>query len=240
MNVFSSSPNTSAPPSRRWPRPACFRPRPTSRASWSSRRARRATAISRPTRRWCWPRTRAEAARARREDRGRAGKRPEVTKTEIAGPGFINLTLDPAVWREALADGDPRRRGLRPRRASAPASGQCRVRLGQSDRADARRPLPRRGVRRCAGQSAGVRGLRGDARVLHQRRRRAGRCAGALGVPALPRGARREHRRDPGRALSRRLSQAGRRGAAKPSTATSSRASRRPNGCRRCAAKPSR
>ena len=31
-------------------------------------------------------------------------KLPEVTKTEIAGPGFINLTLDPAVWRQALAD----------------------------------------------------------------------------------------------------------------------------------------
>ena len=30
-------------------------------------------------------------------------KRPEVTGAEIAGPGFINLTLDPAVWREALA-----------------------------------------------------------------------------------------------------------------------------------------
>src|SRR6187455_2350017 len=32
------------------------------------------------------------------------GKLPEVTKTEIAGPGFINLTLDPKVWRAALAD----------------------------------------------------------------------------------------------------------------------------------------
>ena len=32
------------------------------------------------------------------------GKLPEVTKTEIAGPGFINLTLDPAIWRAALAD----------------------------------------------------------------------------------------------------------------------------------------
>ena len=32
------------------------------------------------------------------------GKLPEVTSTEIAGPGFINLTLDPAVWRAALAD----------------------------------------------------------------------------------------------------------------------------------------
>jgi arginyl-tRNA synthetase len=31
-------------------------------------------------------------------------KLPEVTKTDIAGPGFINLTLDPAVWREALAE----------------------------------------------------------------------------------------------------------------------------------------
>jgi arginyl-tRNA synthetase len=31
------------------------------------------------------------------------GKLPEVTKTEIAGPGFINLTLDPTVWRMALA-----------------------------------------------------------------------------------------------------------------------------------------
>ena len=31
-------------------------------------------------------------------------KRPEITKVDIAGPGFINLTLDPAVWRAALAD----------------------------------------------------------------------------------------------------------------------------------------
>src|SRR2546422_11492470 len=30
-------------------------------------------------------------------------KRPEVTDVEIAGPGFINLTLDRAVWRAALA-----------------------------------------------------------------------------------------------------------------------------------------
>jgi arginyl-tRNA synthetase len=29
-------------------------------------------------------------------------KRPEVTAAEIAGPGFINLTLDRAVWRAAL------------------------------------------------------------------------------------------------------------------------------------------
>ncbi len=30
-------------------------------------------------------------------------KRPEVTKVDIAGPGFINMTLDPEVWRNALA-----------------------------------------------------------------------------------------------------------------------------------------
>jgi arginyl-tRNA synthetase len=28
--------------------------------------------------------------------------RPEVTAVEVAGPGFINLTLDPAVWQAAL------------------------------------------------------------------------------------------------------------------------------------------
>jgi arginyl-tRNA synthetase len=29
-------------------------------------------------------------------------KRPEVTKVEIAGPGFINMSLDPAIWRAEL------------------------------------------------------------------------------------------------------------------------------------------
>ncbi len=30
------------------------------------------------------------------------GKRAEITKVEVAGPGFINMTLDPSVWRQAL------------------------------------------------------------------------------------------------------------------------------------------
>jgi arginyl-tRNA synthetase len=30
------------------------------------------------------------------------GKLAEVTKVDIAGPGFINMTLDPSVWRRAL------------------------------------------------------------------------------------------------------------------------------------------
>src|SRR5215471_13470575 len=32
------------------------------------------------------------------------GKRVEVAKVEVAGPGFINMTLDPSVWRRALHD----------------------------------------------------------------------------------------------------------------------------------------
>jgi arginyl-tRNA synthetase len=31
-------------------------------------------------------------------------KRPEITAVEVAGPGFINLTLDPGEWRKALRD----------------------------------------------------------------------------------------------------------------------------------------
>jgi len=30
------------------------------------------------------------------------GKRVEIAKLEVAGPGFINMTLDPSVWRRAL------------------------------------------------------------------------------------------------------------------------------------------
>jgi arginyl-tRNA synthetase len=32
------------------------------------------------------------------------GGRAEITRVEIAGPGFINLTLDPSVWRQALRE----------------------------------------------------------------------------------------------------------------------------------------
>jgi arginyl-tRNA synthetase len=32
------------------------------------------------------------------------GKRSEITKVEVAGPGFINMTLDASVWRQALRE----------------------------------------------------------------------------------------------------------------------------------------
>jgi arginyl-tRNA synthetase len=32
------------------------------------------------------------------------GKRSEITKVEVAGPGFINMTLAPSVWQQALHD----------------------------------------------------------------------------------------------------------------------------------------
>ena len=124
-----------------------------------------------------------EAARPRRADRRASSRRdPDVATVEVAGPGFINLTLEPSVLGARRSP-----RILRARRAPMAAAtsgggerGQCRVRLGQPDRPDACRPLPRRGLRRRAGEPARRRRLRGDARVLHQRCRRPGRRARPL------------------------------------------------------------
>ena len=49
-------------------------------------------------------------------------KLPEVTKVEIAGPGFINLTLDPAVWRDGAGRRD---------RAPAPDYGRSDIGAGK-------------------------------------------------------------------------------------------------------------
>ena len=163
-----------------------------------------------------------------------------IAAVDVAGPGFINLTLKPSAWSDALRtvlrEGDAYGRSA----VGRGREGQCRICFGQSDRADACRPLPRRRVRRCAGEPADVRGLRGDARILHQRCRRPGRCARALGLPALPRGARRGHRRNSGRALSRRLPQAGRAGAGRRVRRAAAERCRKRRGCRSCAARPSR
>ena len=183
---------------------------------------------------------RQKAARAGRENRRGAARR----RSRRQGRRRRARLHQSDAQAACLGRGAARRAGggqrLRPQRHRAGREGQCRICLGQSDRADACRPRPRRGVRRRARQSPGLRRLRGDARILHQRRRRAGRRARALGLPALPRGARRGYRRDPGRALSGRLSRAGRRRARRRAWRGAQRQAGEPNGCRSCAPKPSR
>ena len=154
-----------------------------------------------------------KTARSCRQDRGkiacrrsggfRRGGRARLHQSHLEVPG-----LDGRTAHDAARGGVLRQERDRPRR-----QGQCRIRLGQPDRTDACRPLPGRGVRRRAVRPAGFCWLRRHARILHQRCRRAGRCARALGIPALPGSARREHRRDPGRAVSGGLSRAGGAGA---------------------------
>ena len=120
-----------------------------------------------------------------------AGYRGSGFTVAATRPGFLNVRLDPAVWHAQL------RAILRAGTAYGDTDlgggerGQCRVRLGQSDRADACRAWPRRRGRRRARRAAGEGRVRRASRVLHQRCRRAGRCAGALDLSALPRGARR-------------------------------------------------
>ena len=98
------------------------------------------------------------------------------------------------------ADHPARGRRLRPVERRRQRAGQRRICLGQPDRADAHGPLPRRGGRRQPRAAARGGGLPRHQGILCQRRRRAGRYARPLGAPALPRGARRGHRRDPARA----------------------------------------
>ncbi len=132
------------------------------------------------------------------------------------GTGLHQHPAQAVHLRRCAARRAARARRFRPRRKGqgrgAAGQGQRRICLGQSDRPDACRPWSRRGLRRRPRQSARIFRLRGDARILHQRRRRAGRCAGPLRLPPLPRGARRDDRHSR-RPLSRRLSQARRRGA---------------------------
>ena len=154
-----------------------------------------------------------QAARSRRTDRGAAARRGIDRIGRCRRPRLHQSHVEAVGLGGGAAGRAARGRLLWAKHDRCRPEGQRRICLGQSDRADACRPLPRCRVRRRAGKPAGVCRLRGDAGILHQRCRRPGRCAGALGVPALPRGAWRGDRRDPGRALSRRLPQAGRTGA---------------------------
>ena len=91
-----------------------------------------------------------KTARSRRGDRGKAARgrsdrigRRRRSRLHQSDPEAVGLG-GCAAHRAA------RGRRLWPQRDRRGREGQCRIRLGQSDRADACRPLPRRGVRRCA------------------------------------------------------------------------------------------
>ncbi len=72
---------------------------------------------------------------------------PDIEKVEVAGPGFLNMSFVPAFWHQVVTS-DPRSgRLLWPRGHRQGRQGRCRVRVGQPDRADARRARARRGVR---------------------------------------------------------------------------------------------
>ena len=136
-----------------------------------------------------------------------------IASVDIAGPGFINLTLKPSAWSDALRT--VLREGASYGRSAVGAAEKVNVEYVSAN------PTGPMHVGHCRGAVFGdalasllaFAGHDVVTRILHQRCRRPGRRARALGVPALPRGARREHRRDSGRALSRRLSEAGRAGA---------------------------
>ncbi len=137
----------------------------------------------------------------------------DVVGVDVAGPGFVNLKLSDDFWQAHLAAILGEGTELRPLDDRRRHEDQCRICLGQPDRPDACRPLPRRRGWRRARQSARLRRLCGHQGICHQRRRRADRRARAFGHAALPRGARRRHRRDTRRPLSRRLPGPGRPGA---------------------------
>ena len=152
-----------------------------------------------------------EAARDRRRHRATA-YRPARCR---GGRGRRARVFKPAACAPRLDGRAPhhpaRRCGLRPLDRRRGAAGQRRIRLRQPDRADAHGALPRGGRRRCAVEPARLCRLCCHARILHQRRRRAGRYPRPIGPPALPRGAWRR-RDDPRGILPRRLSDPGRRG----------------------------
>ena len=107
---------------------------------------------------WCSPSRRREAARAGRAPRrsacGRPGRRRGFEWLARASSTSGSPT---ASGRRSSAVVLAARRRLRPLDGRQGAQGQRRIRVGQPDRADACRPLPRRRGGRCDRQHAGLR-----------------------------------------------------------------------------------
>ena len=153
---------------------------PIIRASWSSHHAIRRMVIWQPMQRWC-------CRRKHRQETARAGQKVSQTKlraddnvasVNIAGPGFINLTLKSHVWGEEL------RLALAQRAATTAAAVSAKVKGSISS--SSRRIRPGRCMLAIAeGRWSAMRWPRScPMRVspsrakLHQRCRRAGRCLG--------------------------------------------------------------
>ena len=162
-----------------------------------------------------------------------------VAKVDVAGPGFINLALKPHVWGEAL------------RAVLAAGEDYGRSDIGQGEKVNVEyvsaNPTGPMHIGHCRGAVFGdalanLLAFAGYAVTREYYINDAGAqvdVLGALGVPALPRGAGRGHRSDSGRPLSRRLPQAGGRRTCRRLRRQAHQPCRRPSGCRSCATAPS-
>ena len=156
---------------------------------------------------------------------------PAVTAVEIAGPGFINLRLARRrLARRAGDDPAPRASATACRRSATTSGsmsnmsrptrpGRCTWAIAAARWSATRWPGCSR--RRASGSPRNIMSTTPAAQVDTLARSAA---------PALPRGARRGHRRDPRRALPGRLSEAGRSAARRRISATNTSTRPRANG----------
>ena len=128
----------------------------------------------------------AQPARARRSAAGRAAA-VEAGRQGRGGRRRLHQ-LHARLGRQDRggARGAGQGRGLRPRRCQG-RQGAGGVRLRQPDRAAPRRPRPRCGLRGLALGRARLRRLRGQPRILRERRRSPDGHPGAVDLAALPR-----------------------------------------------------
>ncbi len=136
-----------------------------------------------------------------------------IASVDVAGPGFINLTLKPQVWADAL------------RTVLREGEAYGRSAIGTAEKVNVEyvsaNPTGPMHVGHCRGAVFGdalcsLLQFAGYDVTREYYINDAGAQVDVLArsaYPALPRGARRGHRRDSGGALSRRLSGAGRAGA---------------------------
>ncbi len=164
----------------------------------------------------------ARRASSRRSSPRGAAELPAVERAEVAGPGLRQPLASTDAWYgEALAEllGAGERYGAGS--AATPRAGPGRDGVGEPDRPDHRRGGAERRLRRLRRAAARVRGPRGRARVLLQRR---GRPDGAL--PRVGRGAPARRGAARGR-VPRRVHRGARAGGRRPGAARCSRGSRR-------------